>query len=451
MSDQPTNNFKIAYSDEAGVPTDQVEFVQQSEVGAGIEAGQHIYTMPKAFRFGSKNSSGNKVGLLVMMAGLILFVALVYIGYLVLSKKPIFSFRPSTTDNNNLVQVATSGQPTVVVTTTEPSSEVVVDLSDPEQAYLQLRLKLDQASTLEEYLNICVDGASQDKAYQLAEQTVRLEALSDSQKSSTLSISKSMLISLSSADQITKEINGDQAVLTITKADTGRTATVTMLRENSRWKFDDEQWQDVDNSSSSTTTDDFITASSSSSTIDLVIDFSLDSDTDQDGLTDKEEVIIGTKIDQADSDSDGYGDLAELRAGYNPAGSGKVTSNSGLKLVQQGRWSTLVPAVWNSQLGRDESAIFRPSDGQFIQIIILNKESGQDLASWYEEIFAGQAADVTSAGQNQLAVSLDGLTYYVSRPELNYLVSLTYNPEATKLLSYSNIFRLVADSLVIGN
>ncbi|NCU44170.1 hypothetical protein EOM71_00635 [Candidatus Falkowbacteria bacterium] len=449
MSDQPTNNFKIAYSDEAGVSTEQVEFIQESEVGVSAESGQHIYTMPKAFRFGSKNSSGDKVGFLVMLAGLILFVALVYVGYLVLSKKPIFSFRPVTTENN-LSQITTAEQSTTVVTTTESSDEVMVDLSDPEQAYLQLRLKLDQASTLEEYLNIFIAGASQDKAYQLAEQTVGLEALSDSQKSSTLSISKSMLISLSAADQITKEINGDQAVLTIIKTDTGRTAIVTMLRQNSQWKFDDEHWQEIDNSSSSTSTDDVMT-SSSSSTIDLAIDFSLDADTDQDGLTDKEEAIIGTKIDQNDSDIDGYGDLAELRAGYNPAGSGKISGNKGLKLTQQGRWSTLVPAIWTGQLGRDESAIFRASDGQFIQVMVLNKEVGQDLISWYEEIFAGQAADVINVGQNQSAVSLDGLTYYVSRPELNYLVSLTYNPEATKLFSYNNLFRLVADNLVLNN
>ncbi len=449
MSDQPTNNFKIAYSDETGVSAEQLEFVQQSEIGVGTEVGQHIYTMPKAFRFGAKTNSGNKVGLLVMVAGLLLFMALVYIGYLVLNKKPIFSFRPTVLENN--FTPTTTNQPTTVVTTTEAANQVVIDLSDPEQAYLQLRLKLDQASTLEEYLNIFIAGASQDKAHQLAEQAIGLDALSESQKSSTLSISKSMLVSLSAADQIVKEINGDRATLMITKADTGRVAIATMLLENSQWKFDDEHWQDADNSNNSTTTTEIMATSSSSTTVDMAVELSLDSDTDQDGLTDKEEAIVGTKIDQADSDNDGYGDLAELRSGYNPAGSGKIASNSGLKLTQQGRWSALVPAAWLGQSGNDESAIFRPSDGQFIQIVNLSKKPGQDLASWYEEIFTGQAADVVSAGQNQLAVSLDGLTYYVSRPELNYLISLTYNPESTKLLSYSNIFRLVADSLVISN
>lgn len=450
MSDQPTNNFKIAYSDEAGVSADQIDFVKQSEVGAGLEAGQHIYTMPKAFRFGPKAKSGNKVGILVMVAGLILFIGLVYVGYLTLSKKPIFSFRPAAPENNT-TPIGVDNQAPATTTTTEQPTEIAVDLSDPEQAYLQLRLKLDQASTLEEYLNSFIAGASQDKAYQLAEQTVGLDALSDSQKSSTLSISKSMMVSLSSADQITKDISGDRAVLTITKADTGRVAIVTMLRENNQWKFDDEHWQDAVNTVVDTTTDNSIASSSFSSTIDIAEDFFLDADTDQDGLTDKEEMIVGTKIDQADSDNDGYGDLAELRAGYNPAGSGKIASNGGLKLVKQGRWSTMVPAAWTSQLGRDESAIFRTDDGQFIQVVILTKKAGQNLTDWYQEIFTGQAADVVNVGRNQLAVSLDGLTYYVGRSDLNYLVSLTYNPETTNLLSYSNIFRLAADNLAISN
>jgi len=445
MSDQPTNNLKIAYSDEIGVSPEQVEFVKQSEVGAGIEAGQHIYTMPKAFRFGPKTKSGNKTGLLVMAAGLILFIGLVYVGYLVLNKKPIFSFRPVVSENN-FTSSSTNNQ-VVTPAVPEQPSEVAI-ASDPDQAYLQLRLKLDQASTLEEYLNIFVAGASQEKAHQLAEQTIGLEALSESQKSSTLSISKSMLVPLSSADQITKEITGNQATLTITKADTGRVAIVKLLLEDGQWKFDDERWQEADNLA--TTTPDII-ATSSSTTVAVATDFSLDADTDQDGLTDKEEAIIGTKPDQADSDGDGYGDLAELRAGYNPAGSGKIASNTGLKSIKQGRWSILVPAAWISQLGADDSAIFRADDGQLVQLISLSKQPGQTLSDWYEEIFTGQTADVTTSGNNQLAVSPDGLTYYITKPAYNYLISLTYNPESTKLLSYSNLFRLAAASLIINN
>jgi hypothetical protein len=447
MSDQPINNFKIVYSDEVGISPEQIEFVKQSEVEAGVEVGQHIYTMPKTFRFGPKTKSGNKTGLLVMTVGLFLFVGLVYVGYSVLNKKMIFSFRPPESKNN--IVVSSTGNELITPVSPSQPSEVVIDLSDPEQAYLQLRLKLDNASTLEEYLNIFVSGASQIKAHQLAEQIIDLEAMSASQKSSTLSISKSMLTPIVSADQITKEINGNQATLLITKADTGRVALVKLLLEDNQWKFDDEYWQDAQSAIVTTTPE--IVASSSTTTVAVVDDFSLDIDTDQDGLTDKEETVLGTNSDQADSDGDGYGDLAELRNGYNPAGSGKIINNTGLKSAQQGKWSILAPAIWISQLGSDDSAIFRAGDGQFIQLVSLSKLVGQDLNNWYEEIFIGQTADVTIVGNNQLAISPDGLTYYVARPALNYLISLTYNPESTKLLSYSNIFRLAADSLIINN
>lgn len=48
-------------------------------------------------------------------------------------------------------------------------------------------------------------------------------------------------------------------------------------------------------------------------------------DSDQDGLTDAEELnIYQTNPLQADSDSDGYTDGDEVRAGYNPLGTGKL-------------------------------------------------------------------------------------------------------------------------------
>lgn len=76
----------------------------------------------------------------------------------------------------------------------------------------------------------------------------------------------------------------------------------------------------------------------------LIEDLNLDKDSDQDGLTDKEEALLGTKSDTADSDGDGYDDLTEIRSGYDPAGQGKLTNNRNLKLVEHGPWSVIVPA-----------------------------------------------------------------------------------------------------------
>lgn len=45
-----------------------------------------------------------------------------------------------------------------------------------------------------------------------------------------------------------------------------------------------------------------------------------DQDTDRDGLTDAEELLLGTDINLADSDGDGYSDSVELSNLYNPVG-----------------------------------------------------------------------------------------------------------------------------------
>lgn len=55
---------------------------------------------------------------------------------------------------------------------------------------------------------------------------------------------------------------------------------------------------------------------------DLTEDYSLDSD--QDGLLDVIEVLIGTLANKSDSDGDGFQDLEEINNGYNPLGEGKL-------------------------------------------------------------------------------------------------------------------------------
>jgi len=453
MSETPTNNLKIAYSDDINPSTEQIEFVKQSEAVPGNEEGQYVYTMPSAFRFGPKTNTTSKMGLLIMGLGIILLIGLVYVGFLIITKKPVFNFNSTPVDNGEVIS-ATSNPPVNTSPAVATTSEVVIDLSDPEQAYLQLRLKLDQALTLEDYFNIFIAGASQGKAQELMEQTMGLDQLSESQKSSTLSISKSMLIPLEPTDHITKEINGDQATLTITKADSGRVGVVTMLLEEGQWRLDDEHWQD-EGSEVSTTPETVGPEATETSTVTtteelLIEELALDNDTDQDGLTDKEEALLGTKSDIVDSDSDGYDDLGEIKSGYDPASRAKLVDNRNLKIVQQGPWSVLVPTMWTQQLGRDNSAIFRADDGQFIQLTIMDKVAGQGLASWYQQAFnVEQIPEITVKGSNEVGLSPDGLTYYITRPEFNYLIALTYNPEVNHLLSYNNIFHLMIDNLTI--
>ena len=47
-------------------------------------------------------------------------------------------------------------------------------------------------------------------------------------------------------------------------------------------------------------------------------------DSDQDGLSDEEEIFYGTDKNNPDSDGDSYLDGEEVKKGYNPLGEGKL-------------------------------------------------------------------------------------------------------------------------------
>ena len=55
-----------------------------------------------------------------------------------------------------------------------------------------------------------------------------------------------------------------------------------------------------------------------------------DSDQDQDGLSDRMEKGLFTKLDQKDSDNDSFSDYQEIENGYNPLGAGKINADKKL-------------------------------------------------------------------------------------------------------------------------
>lgn len=76
-----------------------------------------------------------------------------------------------------------------------------------------------------------------------------------------------------------------------------------------------------------------------------------DQDTDRDGLTDAEELLLGTDINLADSDSDGYSDSVELSNLYNPAGiAPQRLLDAGIVYEYEHptqRWAIYLPRQWS--------------------------------------------------------------------------------------------------------
>lgn len=85
---------------------------------------------------------------------------------------------------------------------------------------------------------------------------------------------------------------------------------------------------DINASSSSATTSTSTLATGTlpeaTSTIGQASSTTANLDSDNDGLTDAEEKIYGTDPHNPDTDGDGYLDGAEVKAGYNPLGAGKL-------------------------------------------------------------------------------------------------------------------------------
>jgi hypothetical protein len=71
-------------------------------------------------------------------------------------------------------------------------------------------------------------------------------------------------------------------------------------------------------------------------------------DTDGDGLTDAEEVVLGTNAVVADTDGDTFADGAELRGLYSPAAKGaSITAMPSIKVVRWASVTFLMPSSWN--------------------------------------------------------------------------------------------------------
>jgi len=175
-------------------------------------------------------------------------------------------------------------------------------------------------------------------------------------------------------------------------------------------------------------------------------------DSDQDGLTDKEEMLLGSDPNQVDTDGDGYNDLAELLNLYNPLGKDKLIDNPNIGLYRNEtyKYSTLYPKSWLQTInGGEDSIMFRSADNHFIQIITQPNSQKQKIQDWYKEQFGVEIIDETAiiTGNNWYGItSGDGLIVYLADLKKNYLYTITYNPGESSVLEYKNIFQAMVKS-----
>lgn len=116
-------------------------------------------------------------------------------------------------------------------------------------------------------------------------------------------------------------------------------------------------------------------------------------DSDNDGLSDAAEMILGTDPYSEDSDGDSYLDREEILSGYSPIGLGTLEEELGLLLFKdpEARFVALYSKIWEPSYLEDDSSVlfFAPSnDGSFIQISYQAEDHlFTDILDWHQTYF----------------------------------------------------------------
>src|SRR3989344_4471926 len=205
------------------------------------------------------------------------------------------------------------------------------------------------------------------------------------------------------------------------------------------WKIASENWTD---------------ASSQGDNTSVTIDFKASPDSDGDGLSDKEELLLGLNADNQDSDGDTYSDSGEMLNSYNPAGNGRLADNANIKKYINNAFSyeALYPAQWQaSTAGGDESIVIRSADNQFFQIIAQPNPDKESIQSWYEKQFNERSNRSVSGANWEGVESEDGLIVYITDRKYNIILTLTYNPGEGEYLDYLGLFRVLVKTLNFTN
>ncbi len=209
-------------------------------------------------------------------------------------------------------------------------------------------------------------------------------------------------------------------------------------------------------------TDDGLATSTATSTQEIIeqelpIGLIPSLDSDLDGLSDAEEILLATSTSTPDTDGDSYPDGAELLNLYDPASTAKLIDNPNIALYQNQtfNYSLLYLKDWQMSVnGGDDSIMFQSGDNQFLQIIVQANPTQQPLDQWYMDQLAVteiNEADRLSAPDWQGIKNLDGLTLYLMDLNQDYVFTLAYNPGENNILDYIDIFNMMIKSFTLSN
>jgi len=180
-------------------------------------------------------------------------------------------------------------------------------------------------------------------------------------------------------------------------------------------------------------------------------------DTDGDGLTDKEEILFGTSITSADTDGDSYPDWEEIQNGYSPTRVGETlpvgelfttytNSTYGYKVPYPTGWLADSLDQTNKQI------LFISDTEEFFEILIEENPLQTPIVDWFRGLspsLKNIALDITVVDGRPAVWSPDKLTLYTGKGALVYII--TYNKGALEEVNWPNVFENFYKNFSFGN
>ena len=179
-------------------------------------------------------------------------------------------------------------------------------------------------------------------------------------------------------------------------------------------------------------------------------------DSDGDGLTDEEELVLGTDPDNEDTNDNGHSDLVEILNNYDPVGTGSLESNQNLEwfINESYNYSLLYPRNWSLvTTNQDSMLFFSLPDESIIQVVVQENQDNGDIITWYGRSFPGEPLSYSRLKVKETwegIVSDNELNVYLIDTSQQLFITMSYIPSVSTRLAYPNIFKLMWNSLQIN-
>lgn len=169
-------------------------------------------------------------------------------------------------------------------------------------------------------------------------------------------------------------------------------------------------------------------------------------DSDADGLTNSEEMLLGTNPEVKDTNGNGYEDGAEVRNGYDPLVRGvKLVTSGSLKKEAIGNLELLMPSVWTRKASAGGVNLIQTGTPATFSISMEPFASPMALPDWLIAKYPGSATQdyvaQKTAANADVVYSKDGLTAWLLMGNTVYI--LRYAPNGASALDFRALFSVL--------